>query len=256
MTPIFGPEQYVRTARAPQTFTDTFSRCGNQPAQIVVTNGDANGARRVSSAWVSLNGSQIIGPNELNQRVDRIVKPVVLGDLNQLTVTLASASQSFLTIEIDVLASAANLSLGGSGASLLDSGALATASSIENTGTAAAQNLQLTEIALPGGTLTAPPSLPFTVGTVPADAAVALDANFTGTFTPGATYPLTLSGTYAVGSATYCVALQADLSIPHAAPGSADTSTVTVPAHSISGDPFPTPPIGHPQSPRRTMSSE
>lgn len=244
MTPIFGPEQYVRTAPAPQTFTDAFSRCGNQPAEIVVINGNADGTRRVSSASVSLNGLVIIGPNELNQRVDRIVKAVVLSDLNQLTVTLASAPQSFLTIEIDVLASAANLSVGGSGASLLDSGALATASSIENSGTAAAENLQLTEIALPGGTLTVPPSLPFALGAIPADAAAALDADFTGAFTPGATYPLTLSGTYAVGSATYCVALQVDLSIPPAAPGSADTSTVTVPAHSISGAPFPTPPIG------------
>src|SRR5205823_8907919 len=128
MTPIFGPKQYVRSTVAPQTSRDAFSRCGSQPAQIVVINGNANGTRRVnSSASVWLNGVQVVAPSELNQQVTRIVKPVTLRDLNQLMVVLSSAPRSFLIIEVDVLASPVILSVGGDGASLLDSGALATA---------------------------------------------------------------------------------------------------------------------------------
>jgi hypothetical protein len=40
----------------------------------------------------------------------------------------------------------------------------------------------LTELALQGGTLTTPASLPFSLGTVPADGSVVLDANFSGVF--------------------------------------------------------------------------
>ena len=250
LTPSFGPKQYTRTAPAPQTFTDTFSRCGNQPAQIVVVNGNPNGTRRISSsASVWLNGKQIIAPRELSQKVARIVKPVVLRDLNQLMVALSSTPQSFLTIEIDVLASAAPLSVAGSGASLLDSGTLSSALSIENTGTAAAENVTLTEITLPGGTRTIPASLPFTLGTIPADDSLTLDAAFSGTFTPSGSYPLTVTGTYSVGNAIYCFTLQADLVIPPGAPGSAATSTITAPANQISGAPFPDPPVGTSEEP-------
>ena len=51
--PVFGPKQYTRTAGPPQTFTEHFSHCGTQACQLVIVNGHANGAGRVSSASVS-----------------------------------------------------------------------------------------------------------------------------------------------------------------------------------------------------------
>ncbi len=37
MTPVFGPQQYNRTTAAPQTFTDTFGRCGTSACQLPPT---------------------------------------------------------------------------------------------------------------------------------------------------------------------------------------------------------------------------
>jgi len=75
-TPIFGPKQYTRMTGPPQTLTETFPHCGTAPCQIVVVNGDADGGHRASTAKISVNGTQVVGPQDLNQRVARVVKPV------------------------------------------------------------------------------------------------------------------------------------------------------------------------------------
>ena len=61
MTVAFGPEQYIRDAGPPDTFTETFQYYGTSPCQIVVVNGNADGTQRISSASISLNGQQIVG---------------------------------------------------------------------------------------------------------------------------------------------------------------------------------------------------
>ena len=68
-TGIFGPTTYTREAGPPQTFTAIFDRCGTAACQLIVTNGDAHGKHRVSSASISLNGDEIVGPRDFNQRV-------------------------------------------------------------------------------------------------------------------------------------------------------------------------------------------
>jgi hypothetical protein len=205
----------------------------------VVTNGNADGTGRIASASVFLNGVQIAGVRDFNQQVSSIVKPVVLADTNTLTVTLASNPGGFLTIRVECEASPANLTLGPPGVNLLTATTLLSAVPIVNTGTAAAENVQLNNITLPGGTLTVPASLPFGLGTIAAAGSVVLNANFTGTFTPLGSYPLELTGTYAVGAATYCFDLTTTLVIPPAAPGSATFGTVLIPSNQVSGAPYP-----------------
>ena len=78
---------------------------------------------------------------------------------------------------------------------------------IANTGTAFAENVQLNNVKLPNATLTIPASLPFGVGTIAAGGSVVLNTEFAGAFVPLGSYPLKLSGTYAVGAATYCFEL-------------------------------------------------
>src|SRR6185312_7619261 len=114
-----------------QTFTDTFSHCGTAGCRIVVLN-DRN-----SSASIYLNGVRIFGPSDFNQKVTTLVKPVVLGDINELRVELASKPGSTLTISVECASSPATLSLGGSGVSL-NGNTLLSAVPISNTGTAAA----------------------------------------------------------------------------------------------------------------------
>jgi len=239
MAPAFGPKKYSRTASSPQIFTETFQGCGTAPRQIVVINGNADGTNRISSASIFLNGKEILGPRDFNQQVAKIVKPVVLADQNQLTIKLAAKPGSFLIIDVEYAESPVNLSAGGPGVNLLNPTTLLSALPIINTGTAAAQNVQLTAITLNDGTLTSPPSLPFNVGTIPVDGSAILDADFSGAFTPLSSYALDVNGTYAVGAATYCFKLNSNLAIPPAAPGSASLTTVTVGANQITGAIFP-----------------
>jgi hypothetical protein len=104
MTVAFGPQQYIRAAGPPETFTETFQYYGTSPCQIVVVNGNADGRQRISSASISLNGQQIVGPRDFNQQTGGIVKAVVLADQNQLSTTLRSKPGSFLTVSVECLA--------------------------------------------------------------------------------------------------------------------------------------------------------
>src|SRR5262249_35308680 len=105
MTVAFGPKQYIRDAGPPDTFTETFQYDGTSPCQIVVVNGNADGTHRISSASISLNGQQIVGPRDFNQQIGEIVKAVVvLAGQNQLSTTLRSKPGSFLTVRVECLA--------------------------------------------------------------------------------------------------------------------------------------------------------
>src|SRR5262245_42176571 len=103
ITVVFGPKQYIRAAGPPETFTETFQYDGTSPCQIVVVNGKADGTQRISSASISLNGQQIVGPEHFNQQIGEIVKAVVLADQNQLSTTLRSKPGSFLTVSVGCL---------------------------------------------------------------------------------------------------------------------------------------------------------
>jgi hypothetical protein len=243
MVPAFGPTRYTRTAGPPQTFTETFEHCGTAQCRIVVINGNADGTNRVSSATIFVNGVLIAGPRDFNQRVSRIVKPVALGDQNQIRIKLASKPGSFLTVAVECVASPVTLAAGGAGVNLLNPSTLLSALSILNNGTAAAANVQLTAITLTGGTLTSPASLPFGLGTIPAGGSAVLNASFSGAFAPLDSHALVVNGTYAVGAATYCFTLETNLVVPPAAPGSAPLGTVSVGPHQVTGAPFsPRPP--------------
>jgi len=241
MTPAFGPKQYARVAGPPQTFTESFQHCGTAACQIMVTNGSSDGTNRISSASIVLNGMQVVRPSDFNQRVGSIMKPVALADENQLMVRLASKPGGILIIVVECETSAANLTLGAPGVDLQNA-TLLSAVPIGNTGTAAAENVQLTTIMLGDGTLTDPPSLPFEPGPIPAGGAVVLDTTFTDAFMPLGSYPLELKGTYDVGASTYCFDLTTTLVIPPGAPGSATLGSVSISPHDVTGAPFPSQP--------------
>jgi hypothetical protein len=238
-TSAFGPKQYTRFAGPPQTFTEPFEHCGTAPCQIVVVNGNEDGTKRISSASIFLNGRQIAGPRDFNQKVDKVVIPVALADQNQLSIRLASKPGSFLTVEVECAASPVILSTGGPGVNLLNSTMLLSALPIINTGTAEAQNVEVTAITLDGGSLSSPASLPLDLGTIPAEGSAVLNAAFSDTFVPLGSYALAVEGTYAVGDATYCFALENDLVVPPVAPGSALVNMISAQGAQISGAPFP-----------------
>ncbi|MBF6651086.1 hypothetical protein [Methylobacter sp. BlB1] len=251
-TVVFGPQKFTRSTGAPETITKNFARCGNSPCQIVVANGAANGSNRVSSASVFLNGSPIIGPSDFNRQSNSIVRPVTLRSRNVLAVRLASSPGSFLNITLQCAASFLELSARAPGVSLESPGSLLSAVNIVNEGAIAAKDVKVTSISLNGGNLTSP-VLPRNLGTIPANRSAVLNANFSGAgmpFAPGRSYTLTVDGTYTAGpsaastrgSSTYCFTVNEDLTIPPAAPGSADLKTATVKSASVTGGRFPSRP--------------
>jgi hypothetical protein len=243
MTPVFGPTQYTRIAGRPQTFNDTIQHCGTSACQIVVTNGNPDGTNRLSSASIFLNGTQIVGARDLNQQVDTIVRPVQLAETNDITVKIASNKGGFLTVRAECATSPASLSLGPPGVNLLDPTTILSAVPIANTGTVPAENVKLTSVLLSDKALTIPPSLPVDLGTISSPGSVVFNSTFSGTFSPMASYPLELKGTYDTGDATYCFDLSTDLMVPPAAPGSAIIGvTSSIQSQTVSGAPYPAEP--------------
>lgn len=77
---LFGPTQYTRTAGPPNQFTATFALPAGAmpPYTLHIVNGHANGTNRISSARVTLNGTEIAGPNDFGQNVAVIDRTVSL----------------------------------------------------------------------------------------------------------------------------------------------------------------------------------
>jgi hypothetical protein len=220
-----------------------FDRCGTAACQLLITNGNADGKERVSSASILLNGEEIVSPRDFNKQVSEIVRPVAPGDENELTIQLASGPDGFLTVEVRCDASPVELFVQGNGVDLLDANTLLTALRLGNAGVGDAQSVAVTSLLLTDGALTSPASLPYGLGTIPPGDAAVLNADFSGTFAPLGSHSVDIEGTYEASGATFCFALNTDLQIPPAAPGFATLGTASVPAQSVAGAPFePRPP--------------
>lgn len=101
---LFGPVTFTRFGKqAPKIQTANFSidpAIVDGPFRITVINGGPNGEKRASSANIFLNGKQIFGPSDFNQKVSMLEQNVEIGMDNQLEVNLASAPESFIIIRV------------------------------------------------------------------------------------------------------------------------------------------------------------
>lgn len=96
--PVFGPETYERTTGQTNTYHEQFPA----PAggyTLVVLNGDEEESR-VSSATIVLDGQTVLTQSELNQNVDKVVKPVALRASNVMDITIGGAPGSYITVII------------------------------------------------------------------------------------------------------------------------------------------------------------
>lgn len=96
---VLGPKRYVRQPGAPTVVTDTFA-AARGAATIEINNGTLAGGSRVSSAAIVLNGRQILGPADFNQRRFNFQVPVRLEATNTLSVSIRSAPGSYLAIRV------------------------------------------------------------------------------------------------------------------------------------------------------------
>src|SRR5215813_9631298 len=99
----FGPQDYTRGTGAPVTVTNTFSVLNpNTQYTLKAFNGGLHDDQTelVSSTVVTLNGVQVLGPNNFNQQVDEVDVPVTLQSSNTLSVQVRGQPSGVLTIEI------------------------------------------------------------------------------------------------------------------------------------------------------------
>lgn len=98
---IFGPSRHDRGTGKPVAESGTFtSPVTGSDFTLKLHNGDDQGGSRVSSAAITLNGSQILGPSDFNQQVGLLERKVSLGSSNDFSVLLSSAPGSFLDLTI------------------------------------------------------------------------------------------------------------------------------------------------------------
>ncbi len=94
---------YLREAAAPETVTDTFSVLNPATTWVLrVVNGSPNDPRtpRISSATISLNGSQVLRPQQFNQTVSRLEVPVMVASSNTLVAQLRSSPGGRVVVEV------------------------------------------------------------------------------------------------------------------------------------------------------------
>ena len=104
---LFGPKTYTAPAGAPQTVTERFDangRCdgaANATYTLVIVNGDASGAGRVTAGSISLNGKEVVAEKDFGQKVATIERAVTLTAAgNALAITIKAPKQSKLTISV------------------------------------------------------------------------------------------------------------------------------------------------------------
>lgn len=97
---VYGPQRFTRLTGQPVNVVVNFSIPADAiaPYSVLVENGAPNGSNRVSSATIKLNGTALYSPNDFNQNVGTLTKPVTLNPANTLEVQLTSAAGSYLTI--------------------------------------------------------------------------------------------------------------------------------------------------------------
>jgi len=102
-TPVYGPAEFARHTGKPKTDYATFEAPLDGEVCVVVTNGlhDPPHGKRISSAWIRIDGKLATDPDAFSQEVDRVTEPfpVVAGE-HELSVKLASKPGSFITVEL------------------------------------------------------------------------------------------------------------------------------------------------------------
>lgn len=99
---VYGPRVYLRDTGKPFIETDTLTApvYGNDYLLKISNGGWAEEYKHVSSAIITLNGGELLLPNELNQQVDYIEKKVSLQQLNKLSVEVRGKPGGALVINV------------------------------------------------------------------------------------------------------------------------------------------------------------
>ena len=100
---MYGPQQFKRTAGAPNVFTATIVVPAGvgAPYTLKVQNGDAAGESRVTAADLEVNGIRVGVPSMFGTATSGFDAAVALGASNTVRVTLRGAPGSYLTLSVE-----------------------------------------------------------------------------------------------------------------------------------------------------------
>src|SRR3989442_254055 len=99
----FGPKTYTRGTGDPVTVTDTFSvlNPSTQFTLHVVNGGPSNDKNElVSSSVITINGVQVLGPNNFNQNVSVVDVPVTLQSSNTISVQVRGKPGGAISVQV------------------------------------------------------------------------------------------------------------------------------------------------------------
>lgn len=100
---VFGPQTYVRGSGSPVTVTTNFTVLNpNTQFTLRVHNGSLvdSSTDLVSSTTVTVNGVVIVAPNDLNQNIAEVDKPLTLLGSNEIDVQVRGAPGGTMTVDI------------------------------------------------------------------------------------------------------------------------------------------------------------
>ncbi len=101
--PVFGPKSYVRGTGAPVTVTDTFT-VQNPSGQFTLhlSNGGLQDdtSEFVSSTVITVNGVEVVSPNDLNQHISTLDKAVQLQATNTISVQVRGKPGGQIAVQI------------------------------------------------------------------------------------------------------------------------------------------------------------
>ena len=91
---------YIRETQKPQVFVDAFVIRNPSGEFILTVKNGKNGAFRVSAALIWVNGFQVLGPSDFNNRVDVLTKEIPVRISNEIMVELRGKPGDFISINI------------------------------------------------------------------------------------------------------------------------------------------------------------
>ncbi|MDX6576357.1 MAG: hypothetical protein QOE96_2310 [Blastocatellia bacterium] len=99
-SPVFGPETFTRDTGKPQTITREFFVQDPSGSYALVIRSGQNGAGRVTSAVIQVNGVVVAGPSDFNPQTGLTAKGVTLQQQNKISVELRGEPGTFVTLAI------------------------------------------------------------------------------------------------------------------------------------------------------------
>ena len=97
---LLEPTQYVRTKGKPNAYENTFPGVIGE-AILIVTNGDGDGKKRISRAVIWVNGEEVLGTSDFNQKLGELTVQIGIQQDSTIRVELRSKPGSYLTVEVN-----------------------------------------------------------------------------------------------------------------------------------------------------------